>query len=239
MPVALALSPHLDDAAFSAGATLARLAGRGWRVVVATVFTGNVARPEGFALACQLDKGLPPEADYMAIRRAEDEAACAALGAEAVHLPHLEAPHRGYEDALALFAGVRAGDEAGAAVAGSVAEALDRYRPALLLLPRAVGGHVDHVVVRRAVQRVERALPRTLFWTDWPYASREAPRDPFAVQDAGRRVLDVPTASCLPAKLAACAAYATQLGFQFGGGAGMRGSVGAVAAERFVVSPPS
>ena len=69
MPTALALSPHLDDAAFSCGGLLASLAQAGWRVVMATLFTGSVAEPKGFALACQLDKGLGPEIDYMALRR--------------------------------------------------------------------------------------------------------------------------------------------------------------------------
>ena len=63
MPTALALSPHLDDAAFSAGGTLVRLAAGGWQVVMATVFTASVADPQGFALACQLDKGLSAEVE--------------------------------------------------------------------------------------------------------------------------------------------------------------------------------
>jgi len=109
---ALALSPHLDDAAFSLGGALARMARDGWEVVVATVFTATVPAPTGFALACQLDKGLPPDADYMAIRRAEDEAACAALGARALHLPLREAPHRGYHSATALFQPPHDGDDA-------------------------------------------------------------------------------------------------------------------------------
>ena len=59
MPLALALSPHLDDAAFSCGGTLAALAAEGWEVAVATLFTASVEAPTGFALACQTDKGLP------------------------------------------------------------------------------------------------------------------------------------------------------------------------------------
>ena len=81
MPSALALSPHLDDAAFSCGGTLAALAAEGWEVVVATLFTASVEAPTGFALACQTDKGLPADADYMAIRRAEDAEACRRLEA--------------------------------------------------------------------------------------------------------------------------------------------------------------
>ena len=49
---------------------------RRWRafrevtVTVVTCFTRSVPDPQGFALACQLDKGLGPEVDYMALRRA-------------------------------------------------------------------------------------------------------------------------------------------------------------------------
>ena len=96
-PVVLAVSPHLDDAAFSAGALLAGLAARGARVRVVTVFTAGAPNPRDFALACQTDKGLSPNVDYMALRRAEDETAMAALGAQAVHLGLAEAPHRGYD----------------------------------------------------------------------------------------------------------------------------------------------
>ncbi len=104
MPTALALSPHLDDAAFSAGGLLATLAEAGWRVVMATLFTQSVPAPEGFALACQLDKGLGPEVDYMALRRGEDDRAARALGiAPPLHLPFREAPHRGYGSAPELF----------------------------------------------------------------------------------------------------------------------------------------
>lgn len=233
MRTVLTISPHLDDAAFSAGAALARLSARGWRVVVATVFTGNVARPTGFALACQLDKGLQPDADYMALRRGEDEAACTALGATPIHLPHLEAPNRGYEDAPALFAGVRDDDNAEAAVAADLSSLIRKHQPALVLAPRGVGGHVDHVVVRRALDRLDR--PSASYWTDWPYAGKPDAADPFAAADEAKRAVQVPAAPYLPAKLAACAAYTTQLGYQFGGEAGMRESVGAVSAERFLV----
>ena len=235
MRTALALSPHLDDAAFSAGATLARLARHGWRVVVATVFTGNVDHPQGFALACQLDKGLPPTADYMGLRRAEDEAACEALNAQPRHLPLLEAPHRGYDSPAALFGGELPGDAAGAAVAEALGELLRDLAPDLVLAPRCVGGHVDHVIVRRALSTLAR--PLTLWWTDWPYASRPAPQDPFAVDDAGLRRVRVPAAPYQAAKIDACTAYATQIGYQFGGGEGLRASIHAVREELFAAEP--
>ena len=96
MPTALVLSPHLDDAAFSCGGTVAQLADAGWRSVMVTAFTATVLPATGFALACQLDKGLGPEVDYMALRREEDRAAAVILGvADLRWLDLPEAPHRG------------------------------------------------------------------------------------------------------------------------------------------------
>ncbi|MGB3801544.1 MAG: PIG-L family deacetylase, partial [Lewinella sp.] len=75
----LVFSPHLDDAAFSCGGWIASQ--QAGSVTVVTCFTQSVEAPTGFALACQLDKGLTAEVDYMALRRAEDATAMDALGA--------------------------------------------------------------------------------------------------------------------------------------------------------------
>ncbi|MEV5433412.1 PIG-L family deacetylase [Streptomyces sp. NPDC052701] len=77
---AVAVSPHLDDAVFSAGGVLALLSWTGWRVRVVTCFTASADEPCPFALSTQLDKGLPADVDYMALRRAEDAAAQRRLG---------------------------------------------------------------------------------------------------------------------------------------------------------------
>ena len=222
MPTALAISPHLDDAVFSAGGTLARLAAAGWRVVVATVFTASGAQPRGFALACQLDKGLGPEVDYMALRRGEDAAAMRALGAEPVWLPFREAPHRGYDSAPALFAGVREEDGVVDALAPAVAALLAEHRPDLVLLPQCVGGHADHVQAVRAFDRAGWHGP-ALWWRDFPYVVRDAaPKEPLR-----ERMRRLPTWDSLlldeeiDAKRRACLAYASQLGFQFGGPEGL------------------
>jgi len=210
----LAVSPHLDDAVFSAGALLRRLARRGCRVVVATVFTGNVAQPEGFALACQIDKGLAADIDYMALRRAEDEAACRLLGLEVRHLPLLEAPHRGYHSAPDLFAGVRDDDGIGGAVSDSLSALVAELRPSAVLGPLGIGNHADHLVVREALERLDPA--RLFWWEDWPYAVRQSDR----LDRRGMRSLPL-SAEARRAKAAACASYASQVGFQFGGEAGL------------------
>ena len=234
-PVALAVSPHLDDAAFSAGGTLAVLAARGWRVVVATLFTRSMADPQGFALACQLDKGLGPEVDYMALRRAEDMAAMAALAAEPVHCAFPEAPHRGYGSAPALFGPPDPGDEVVPALTEALRTLLGTYRPDLLLAPQAIGGHVDHVQTVRALHVAAPAVP-TWWWRDFPYDARPGvPAEPFGGDFAAvpERAVALDSVA-MGAKARACAAYLSQLGFQFGGEDGLRKALAqAGATERF------
>ena len=235
--VLLALSPHLDDAVFSAGGALSVRADAGWRVVVATLFTGNVAEPRGFALACQLDKGLGPEIDYMALRRAEDETACSTLGLHAIHLPLLEAPHRGYGSAVELFEPPYADDPACEALAQTLDALLDAHAPDEVWGPRALGGHVDHVLVHRAT-RAAASAAQLRWWTDWPYADRAAAADPEA-QTVARLVWqdEALSSHVRKRKADACAAYASQLGFQFGGEVAMRARVSAMAVERYARSP--
>jgi LmbE family N-acetylglucosaminyl deacetylase len=209
----LAVSPHLDDAAFSAGATLAALSDAGHEVTVVTCFTRSVPGPTGFALACQLDKGLPADVDYMALRRAENDAAMAVLGAAAVELDLPEAPHRGYTSAPDLFAGVHPGDDAWR----TVADRLTGLTADLWLAPQALGAHVDHLQVLRAVAALDRPV---LWWRDSPYVLREPDAVPGGALPADVAPVRLPQLAGRRAD--ACACYVSQLAFQFGGEAGMR-----------------
>jgi len=218
VPRAIAVSPHLDDAAFSCGGTLARLSQAGWAVTVCTVFTRSVPAPTGFALACQTDKGIAAEIDYMALRRAEDRVACAALGATSLWLDFPEAPHRNYGDAAALFGPVRIDDDIHLAIAAALADGpLSPPTPDLVLAPQAIGGHVDHVQVQRALRRIVPTATPVLWWTDYPYASRPHQAVPFATA-----LPECVISGDADARRAACAAYGSQLGFQFGGEAALR-----------------
>jgi len=217
----VAISPHLDDAAFSAGGTIAMLAAKGFAVTMVTVFTASVPNPQGFALACQLDKGLPPEIDYMALRRQEDRAACALLGATPHWLGLPEAPHRGYGSARELFGPVRADDRIDLTDAlGALLQALS---PDIALVPQGLGGHVDHVQLVRALRGMKLA-PSVMWWRDFPYAAREGDvAEPFAseMQPFPKSTMPLDEAA-LRCKREACLAYASQIGFQFGGAEGLR-----------------
>ncbi len=217
-PRALFVSPHLDDVAFSCGALAAGLADAGWRTVLATVFTRSVVPAEGFALACQLDKGLGAEVDYMALRRDEDRAAARVLGfAECLHLDLPEAPHRGYGSAAELFAGVREGDGVWAAVAEMLGGLEARVAPSLVLAPQGLGGHADHLQVVRAVRK---AVHAPVWWyRDTPYAIRHG--DGAAPEGMSGLVgVAVAAGGGMARKVAAACAFASQIGFQFGGAEG-------------------
>jgi LmbE family N-acetylglucosaminyl deacetylase len=221
--LAVAVSPHLDDAVFSVGGTLAALAAAGWRVRVVTCFTASVADPSPFALSTQLDKGLRAEVDYMAVRRAEDTAAQRVLGADPVHLPLPEAPHRGYTSAADLFAGRHPDDGVAGPLAAALAPHLDGAD--VVLAPQGIGDHVDH----RAVVEVVAALrPDALWWRDTPYVLRRPDAPPWdAVPPGAEHGVDV--GAQLEVKVAAARSYVTQLGFQFGGTDRVAGDLAALA----------
>ncbi len=235
MPTAVAISPHLDDAAFSAGGTLATLAAHGWSITVATMFTASVPDPQGFALACQLDKGLPPDIDYMALRRDEDRAACERLGVTPRWLGLPEAPHRGYGSASALFGPLHLEDRID--LTNLLDEMLRTLGADLLLAPQGLGGHVDHVQLVRALKAMDLGCPSVLWWRDFPYAARERVAEPFAQEMQTLPELIVPLGpDALARKQDACLAYQSQLGFQFGGADKLREFVQAHgASERFRV----
>jgi LmbE family N-acetylglucosaminyl deacetylase len=225
----VAVSPHLDDAVFSAGGTIAALVAEGWRVMVVTCFTASVADPSPFALSTQLDKGLGPDVDYMALRRAEDAAACAELGAEPVHLPLPEAPHRGYTSAPDLFAGVHPDDDVAGPLGALLAPLL--RGAGLVLAPQALGDHADHRVVTGVVAGLAAGA---WWWRDAPYHWRRPDARPWtAVPDGVEREVDV--GAHLAAKIAAARCYTTQLGFQFGGPDAVGPALRAAGPERFRV----
>jgi LmbE family N-acetylglucosaminyl deacetylase len=219
MPTALFISPHLDDVAFSCGGTFATLAQAGWQCILLTVFTRSVPNPTGFALACQTDKGLEPEVDYLALRCAEDTLAAQHLGAAAVRWLDLpEAPHRGYHSPAALFADLLPTDTVGPELTELLAKELATSAPQLVFAPQGFGLHVDH---RQVMQAVRAAVPPTLpvlWYRDTPYIIRQPQAMPAPELPAGLSEVALPLAeAALAAKVVASQAYASQIGFQFGG----------------------
>ena len=179
MTTIVAVAPTLSDAVQSAGATLHRHAADGHPVVVVSVFTR--------------DGGT------------DDQAAANALGLSGVvHLALDPAPGRGYP-ADRAHDGLRPEDDSPKVAASVLALALGRLHPDLILAPLGLTGHVDHLVVERALDELE--LPR-LRWLDLPYALRRTPGAPLGAGE----VVAVPAGEAhLAAKLEAASAYGAEL----------------------------
>lgn len=165
------LSPHLDDAVLSCGGRIGRESREGLRVVVWTLFTADEPDPPPSPFAATLRRWWDlPAGEVMARRRDEDLAACARLGARAVHAGGTEAPYRRDAAGRVLYASLAALfgplDEAEADLERALAERLTRLSGIRVCAPLGVGGHVDHQLVRRAV---ERAGLDAAYYEEFPY----------------------------------------------------------------------
>lgn len=172
----LVLSPHLDDAALSLGATIAQLGGAGCTVRVATIFSG---RPSGrlspTARAFHARCGLGDDA--MTVRAGEDAGACRLLGVAPIYgeLPEAlyrrDAHGKPRHDAASLFAAAPANEPASlAAIAAFITRLLAAERPQAVLAPLGVGGHVDHALTRTALRRCGLGATACYWYEDLPYA---------------------------------------------------------------------
>ncbi|MCS6964342.1 PIG-L deacetylase family protein [Thermoflexus sp.] len=173
------LSPHLDDAVLSCGGTLHRARREGHPVEVITVFAGDPLLP------------LPPFAQVlhdlwgggenaMAMRRAEDGQALALLQATPIHWGFPDTIYR--RDARGqplcldredLFRPPHPDEAAWIERIQEALAALPWEEGDLLLAPLALGGHVDHRLVRMAVEGWRCSGILWGFYEDFPYAEWE------------------------------------------------------------------
>jgi LmbE family N-acetylglucosaminyl deacetylase len=193
------LSPHLDDAVFSLGATISRLTRSGARVTVLTVFGGD---PSSRVAAGDWDRrtGFETAGEAAAVRREEDRRACALLGVTPVWLQFVDVQ---YEDGTTdddLLAAVRA--------AASDADAL--------LVPGFPLTHPDHARITLLVVENPDFAGKIILYAELPYALwdgpavtpeplREVVAAPLAWSGVGVGVRDVVL------KMRACRTYESQV----------------------------
>lgn len=160
----ICLSPHLDDAVLSVGATLAESRLAGDAVLVLNLFTASKQdfRPGPLSFRAH---ALAPE------RQAEETRAMAALGVDHQNLGLLDAPFRDrrYRAYWRLLGPVPPWES-------SDLEALDRVRAIArergakrILAPLGVGGHVDHQLAYRLAKALETEFEMH-YYEDMPYA---------------------------------------------------------------------
>ncbi len=181
------LSPHLDDAALSAGGLIHDQVRAGMDVEIWTILCGfpppNQLSP--FAQVIHYQWGMMDTNELIAARRAEDVNAAGILGAKIVHFDFLDCIYRRGKNGDWLYSSVFIPPhEDDGDLTAQIAEAISaRLKPTdQLVCQLGLGAHLDHVLVRRAVEMLQRPL---LYDVDIPYLFNH-PQD-FAPKTAGMK----------------------------------------------------
>jgi len=152
------LSPHLDDAALTAGGLIYDQCQSGIPVEIWTLMSGFP--PEGeFSQFAQLQHyvwGFPSAEAAVQARREEDHQAGAILGARTVHFDFLDCIYRRGSNGEWLYSDISVPPhEQDAELPARIAEAITaRVQPDdVLVCQLAIGSHVDHVLVRQGAER--------------------------------------------------------------------------------------
>lgn len=222
------LSPHLDDAALSCGGQIAQAVRSGAKVLIVTVFTADAPEAELSPLAAELHALWGAGDNPFPLRRREDQESCAILGADCEHWGFADAIYRrdaaggwSYPSRRALFGKPDPADEG---LVGELARRLSALSGLAVRGPMAIGGHVDHRLVRAALEAA--GLPGLELYEDFPYARSRKQRLLARALSLGwsSRTLALSPEE-LDTKIAAIAAFASQLGPAFTGGHDLRQEV--------------
>ena len=152
----LVLSPHLDDAVVSCGYLLLAHPG----ATVATLFAASPPAYTDPLNEHDTDCGFQPGDDTMAVRRAEDERALAALAATPRWLSLCQNSHVAREDPIAVPPGA----------VEEIVAAVDDVRPTCVVAPLGLS-HADHQACHASALAARASLgPMPWLWySDLPY----------------------------------------------------------------------
>jgi LmbE family N-acetylglucosaminyl deacetylase len=155
MTTAVVLSPHLDDAIMSLGGTMHLLSRIGVSLRIVTLFAGD-PKHDGAPSFWDAARRVRTAGESFAARRAEDDAAAAALGVETCWLPFLDASYIARRDPDEVWNRVLPHLRGAAAV----------------FIPGSPLAHPDHeYTAMLAYQRLDPDLD-VLFYAEQPYATR-------------------------------------------------------------------
>ncbi len=213
------LSPHFDDAVLSCGGMIWEQARSGERVEIWTVCAGSPPRgqplPEFAALLhAEWKAGKAP----IARRRAEDRAACAAVGAQPRYWTLPDCIYRRLPSGEEL---VRSGADLWMPVHPAELPTVVRLRAwlqrrlppgALLVCPLSLGNHIDHRLVRAAAERLRRPLA---YYADYPYVAQRSLWLPQGLPEAQMHRVKV-SPEGFKAWRAGVACYGSQISSLFG-----------------------
>ncbi|MBX7213212.1 MAG: PIG-L family deacetylase [Thermoflexales bacterium] len=215
----LYLGPHLDDIALSCGGRVFARGAAGVDVLAVTLCAGDT--PPDLAASPAVRRVHDEwrlSGNPYAARRREDRRACRHLGACCLQLPLLDAVYRRDAAGRMLYsrkflgARIKPYDQRhhARAVEAALRDLHAKHPQARVFVPLAIGGHVDHVVVRAAAERVFE-LRQLRYYEDFPYVARATPEE---ITAATHGLIAQPfalTRAALEAKVGAIALYESQL----------------------------
>lgn len=197
----------------------------GQRVVVATVFTADApARQRLSWLAERNQRSWDLPEQPFATRCIEDLKAIRRLGAEPLHLGFLDVIYRVGPGEAALYQKAVVGvpvhesdwelhlPPIQAKFRGLAAQFAES--PLYVLSPLALGGHVDHILVRKAVESVW-PQEQILYYEDFPYAGRSGVMQNWLIGEGAQKnwhpVEVLLSEKQIADRVAAVACYTSQL----------------------------
>ena len=167
------ISPHLDDAVLSAGGLIYEQTRAGMEVEIWTFMCGfppdDHLSPFAQVLHYQWGIHEAAAAEVVTARRAEDVKAAGIVGAKAIHFDYLDCIYRRGKNGDWLYSNVFVPPhEDEVDLPARIAESIStRLKPDdKLVCQLALGSHLDHVIVRRAVELLRHPA---LYDVDIPY----------------------------------------------------------------------
>jgi LmbE family N-acetylglucosaminyl deacetylase len=166
------LSPHLDDGVLSCGSLIWEQVRLGMSVEIWTVFAGipRVGPISKFAHLTHLMWGTGDAKQTVHQRREEDRQAAGILGVKTAYFNFLDCIYRRSYDGSFLYPRSVTTEivPEDRPLVKEIADLLTRRlrRDDVVVCPLAIGGHVDHVLVRRAAETL--GLP-LVYYADIPY----------------------------------------------------------------------
>jgi Uncharacterized proteins, LmbE homologs len=189
------LSPHLDDAALSAGSLIYDQTQSGIPVEIWTFMCGDPHLTEfsPFAQFLHAQWGFADAAETVRKRRIEDHNAASILGAKAVHFDFFDCIYRRGKHGEWLYQQINIPPQAeDAELPTQIASAITpRLQPDdVLVCQLSVGSHVDHVLVRQAAELLGRPLIYDIDMPYFLYKSEELEAKADGMTESVRRITE-------------------------------------------------
>jgi LmbE family N-acetylglucosaminyl deacetylase len=206
------LSPHLDDAVFSAGGLIYEQAQAGLPVEIWTFMCGFVPESAAspFAQFLHSQWGFSSTEETIRLRRTEDKNAASILGAGVVHFEFPDCIYRRGADGEWLYTAVFVPPlPEDAWIPPKIAQTISaRLQPDdVLVCQLGLGSHVDHILLRQGAELIRRPL---FYAMDMPYVLYD-PREAQAKSAGMKESVQMITETGLNRWKEAALAYKSQI----------------------------